>query len=585
LTARSAHRRTFSELLIREVEAYTSNPAMSLPAAATSSAESTDAYRPFATFSLVWGITTLIHQLAFTFWTESWQGWTLVMAAIAVILRPSCSMRFLFLVVASLLNLWHKLPFVPNHILYEGMLHIVMLLGAISFFIKGKGAGAISGKLGSWTRGIWLIVVAAVVKAVYFALPESIQGYYLGAPTTFFIVFAIGRVVFRGEKVGEGDDLLARFAPTIRVAVVIMYVWAVIQKLNFDYFNAEVTCAGKLHREINLYFGSILPESDWAMVGAAVGSLIFELGIPLLLIFRKTRYAGFVAAIGFHLWLSIHPAAGIYSFSSLILAFLLVFLPTSWGQQLQVLWNSQLRWLGKGDLDRGRKRARRLVIGVFFATLFTQAALYLTLERSYEVFGKANRVGFFTFFAWGLWIGSCYLIAGWRARGADGSFPNRAIRSLAWVGLIPILMNGVYPWIGARTQTSFSMYSNLRSEAEGNHLFLKRVDLFPFQTDMVEVLTSKPNILAPSERPRGIQQFAHPGHRIVPWFEFRRLVSEMPGDVEVTYLRNGEELSLSRKGDELTGDPEAFEELPLFARKFIWFRRLESLEGPMGCTH
>lgn len=542
-------------------------------------------YRPFATFSLVWAVTTFVHQLAFTFWTESWQGWTLVMAAIAVLFRPGCVIRFLVLVVASLLNLWHKLPFVPNHILYEGMLHIIMLLGAVSFFVTGKGREAIAGKTRSWTGGIWLIAVAGVIKAAYFLLPESIQGYHLGAPTTFFLVFAIGRVLFRGEKVGEGDDLLARFAPTIRVAVVIMYVWAVIQKLNFDYFNPEVTCAGKLHREINLYFGSVLPESDWALVAAAVGSLVFELAIPLLLLFRPTRYVGFAAAIGFHLWLSIHPAAGIYSFTSLILAFLVLFLPTTWGEQLQSIWSAQLRWLGRGDEDKGRRRARWLVVSAFFVTLFIQGGLYLLIDRSYAVFGKANRVGFFTFFAWGLWIGGCYLVAGWRAGKANRDLPNRAIRSLAWVGLIPVLLNGVFPWVGARTQTSFSMYSNLRSEAQGNHLFLKRVDLFPFQTDMVEVLESKPNILAPSERPRGIQQFAHPGHRVIPWFEFRRLVSEMPGDVEVTYLRNGEERSLSRKGEEITGDSEAFERLPLLARKFIWFRRLESLEGPMGCTH
>ena len=51
-------------------------------------------YRPFATFSFVWGISTLIHQLAFTFWTESWEGWVLVLAAIALIHRPDCVLRF-----------------------------------------------------------------------------------------------------------------------------------------------------------------------------------------------------------------------------------------------------------------------------------------------------------------------------------------------------------------------------------------------------------------------------------------------------------------------------------------------------------
>ena len=116
-------------------------------------------------------------------------------------------------------------------------------------------------------------------------------------------------------------------------------------------------------------------------------------------------------------------------------------------------------------------------------------------------------------------------------------------------------------------------------------MFLKRVDLLKLQTDMVEVLQSAPNILGPSDRPRGIQQFANIGHRMIPWFEFRRLVSEMPGDFEVTYTRNGEELELGRRDGEIYGDESAFVEIPLLQRKFLWFRRLESLEGPMSCTH
>lgn len=111
-------------------------------------ANSGSTYRPFPVFALIWAITTLAHQLAFTFWAESWQGWLLVAAAVAVIFRSGCSIRFLILVITSLLNLWNKLPFVPNHILWEGMLHIVMLAGAASFFLRGKGGAewkAVSG--------------------------------------------------------------------------------------------------------------------------------------------------------------------------------------------------------------------------------------------------------------------------------------------------------------------------------------------------------------------------------------------------------------------------------------------------------
>ncbi|MAS95980.1 MAG: hypothetical protein CMO55_22475 [Verrucomicrobiales bacterium] len=543
------------------------------------------AFRPFATFALIWAVTTLAHQLAFTFWTESWQGWVLVSAAIAVIFRPSCVLRFVILVVASLLNLWHKLPFVPNHILYEGMLHIIMLLGALSFFWKGSGRLEWGKVSSSWKSGLLLLLIAVVLKTVYFLIPAFPRGYLFGALTTLFLLIALGRLLKRGEVMKGGEDYFARFAPVIRVAVLIMYVWAVIQKLNWDYFDPEVSCAAKLHKEINAYFGGILPEAHWALVGAAVGSLVFELGIPILLFISKTRYIGFVAAIWFHLWLSIHPAAGIFSFSSIILALLAVFIPVSWGEELQKVWNSQMTWLGKGDLDKGRTRAKWIAILAFFITLITQGALYLLIARSYEVFHTANRVGFFTFFAWGCWIGACYLIAGWKARQQSRVFPNRLVPTLAMVGLIPVIFNGVQPWIGGRTQTSFSMYSNLRSEGDGNHMFLKRKDLLKLQTDMVEILTSKPNVLAPSDRPRGIQQFANIGHRVIPWFEFRRLVSEMPGDFDVTYTRNGEEKELGRKNGEIYGDEEAFEEIPLLQRKFLWFRRLESVDGPMCCTH
>jgi hypothetical protein len=114
-------------------------------------------YRPFAAFALIWAISSLIHQLAFTFWTESWEGWVLVLAAIAVIYRPDCVLRFALHAVASLLQLWDKLPFVPNHILYEGMLHLIMLLGAIGFFFRGTGRHELSRAGGAWKSRLLLL--------------------------------------------------------------------------------------------------------------------------------------------------------------------------------------------------------------------------------------------------------------------------------------------------------------------------------------------------------------------------------------------------------------------------------------------
>jgi hypothetical protein len=41
----------------------------------------------FPGFARIWACATLVHQLAFTFWAESWPGWVLVICAS---LYPAC---------------------------------------------------------------------------------------------------------------------------------------------------------------------------------------------------------------------------------------------------------------------------------------------------------------------------------------------------------------------------------------------------------------------------------------------------------------------------------------------------------------
>lgn len=544
------------------------------------------AARFFPAFALIWACTTLIHQLAFSFWIETWDGWLLVIATFGVILEPACFRRFLGLVVASLLHFAHKLPFVPNHILYEGMLHLTMLLGVLGMAVGGSFGGW--GKIASscWRR-CGPVLIAIGVKMVCFQLELIPESKVLGVATTLLIPFAYGLGVFRGAPLQRGEAFFQTIAPVIRAAVVMMYFWAVLQKLNFDYLDWRHSCAAKLHVDIAGYFpDGLVPTAVWALDCAIWGSLIFETGIPILLIFSRFRFLGFLAALAFHLWLSIHYAAGIYSFSSIVLALLYFFVPGSVAGKLAALWERQLLFIGRGDIGAGRRLARWSVIIIFMGAIITQALHYLLIERSYDVFWRANRVGFFVWLTWGLWLAACYLVSVWQCRRLPRDFSNRPKPTLAWLGLILILVNGINPWIGLKTQTSFSMYSNLRSEGAGNHLFFRRIDLFPFQADMIELIGSKPDLLSPTNTPKGIQQFANEGN-IFPHFELRRMLSEREGDVEVVYRRVQDQqlLKASRKGSLITGDPELFERPPIWWRKTLWFRRHQSLEGPMHCTH
>src|SRR5262249_56346937 len=100
-----------------------------------------------------------------------------------------------------------------------------------------------------------------------------------------------------------------------------------------------------------------------------------------------------------------------------------------------------------------------------------------------------------------------------------------------------------------------------------NHLFLKRIDLFPYQADMIELVAAEPDILAAPAQPRSIRYWANPG-RIFPAFELRRLLSETEGDVRVTYRQDGALHEAQRAGAVAT-PPELFEPLPWYLYKFV----------------
>ncbi|MDF1811561.1 MAG: HTTM domain-containing protein [Verrucomicrobiales bacterium] len=538
----------------------------------------------FPGFAKIWACATLIHQLAFTFWAESWPGWVLVLAAISVLFQPTCFYRFTWLVVASLLNLFNKLPFVPNHILFEGMLHVTMLLSIGGLIVKNGAGICFKGAIQDGWKLRFLIGIV-LLKLLYHIIPAIPKNHLLGGISTALLLLSIGMHLFSNKPVKTGNVFISTFAPVGRIAVLTMYLCAAIQKLNYDYLNPAISCASKLHIEIADYFGELVPTKTWALHGAIWGSLFFEIAIPILLLVKKTRTIGVIFAVWFHIWLSIHPAAGIFSFSSLILAVLYLFLPVGFWKELQNLYSRQLRTIGGGDIEKGRTRTQWFVILFFLIILSTQIYMYTTTARSYAVFHRANRVGFIAYFTWAMWLGTCYVIASVKGRGKDNYFPNQPVKSIAWLGLLLIVLNGASPWLGGKTQTSFSMYSNLKSEGSGNHLFLKRIDLLPFQKDLVTITAMAPNILDPSTRPRGIANFANIGHRVLPWFELRRLLSTIEGDFTVSYEYQGELHTVSRRGETITGDEKLLEPLPLLARKFLWFRRLNAIEGPMPCTH
>ncbi len=99
----------------------------------------------------------------------------------------------------------------------------------------------------------------------------------------------------------------------------LIYFSAALAKLRPDWLSGETAAGLVEHGLIGGWATSVAP------VVLAWSALVAELGIPLLLMSRRTRTVGVVAAFAFHL--SIEPAMMVSTFGAQMLLLVMLFLP------------------------------------------------------------------------------------------------------------------------------------------------------------------------------------------------------------------------------------------------------------------
>jgi hypothetical protein len=109
------------------------------------------------------------------------------------------------------------------------------------------------------------------------------------------------------------------------------------------------------------------------------------------------------------------------------------------------------------------------------------------------------------------------------------------------LGPLLILVNGLSPYVGLKTEHSFTMFSNLMTEGDRwNHFLLPRaMKVFPLQDDLVQVVRSSD---------QRFRQFAERRTQLV-WVHFQSLVSRYP-HIRITYERAGQRYEVARVGDD-----------------------------------
>ena len=460
-------------------------------------------------FTFLWACQALVHQEFYSRWLQNDDptGWVVTVLAMAALLRPSAVWLFIGLLISSVVYNVLRWPFVHNHILVETIANITILAAFVSTFLSTRGDG-----------------------------------------------FHLSRC--------WRQQVYDRFAPVLIAMLVMIYYFAFVAKLNRDFVNPDVSSVIVMYGDLRERF-AFLPTPERAGGPAIVLTLIVEAAIPILLTFRRTRYVGVLLGIPFHLILGL---VGHRTFSALAFAMYGLFCMNELTRLVtRVQERLSARCSAKGRAAAYYAISAGCVLCVGLLILADRTGNYESGIGPLRFF----RIPWAIWILWSLCLGLIFCCCAWMYyRGRTAASPATVRPGILWGLVLIVALNGLSQYLGFKTETSFTMYSNLRTEGSyNNHFFMPAWRLASYQDDLVQIAeTSIPEL----------KKFTD-GDLQITYFELRRILSTTKGDFEIVYLRNGERYELRRRDNELA-EADVLQPHSILESKLLYFRPVSTAE-------
>ena len=357
--------------------------------------------------------------------------------------------------------------------------------------------------------------------------------------------------------------VVAHSAPYLRLALLLGYSAAAFSKLNHTFLDPSHSCATGFMQDVMGFWG--LPAhmaSDNVLVPTAVAAI--EVAIPVLLVVPRTRAVGVMLAATFHLAMGSTPRVPVLDFAGILIALLVLFVPDA------VI--SELRRLHDGF---------RLHIPTILPLLRAPLTRIVALTALVLAVGLRGRIvpeAYWPGLSWMILLATWTVVVGllvWslarnsRSRAPRSPLSFRTASRAQWALVALLLLVAASPYLGLRTQSAFTMFSNLRTEqGSSNHLLIRGVGPFRLQHDYVRVLHAQDEELASAAADRDL----------VHDVEFRRRMSAQP-DQPVVFLDDDQIVSL----DQARNRPDLVQ-IGYWEAKLLRFRPLAA-EGVQPCRH
>lgn len=433
-----------------------------------------------------------------------------------------------------------------------------------SYFMLTVAAVFLLVKPGSLLRT--LIFISIQLYASFKVLPNISNHWIFFSLVNLTIVQAFFYLAIKRKSFSiERNELLETFAPVVKIELLILYFYVVFHKLNSGFFSIAASCATDFYMAQNAY--SLLPNSEGILLANAFFTVGIEALIPLLLCFRRTRNIGILIGLAFHCVIAYNPLNGFYDFSSMVFALYILFTGRRFSREvITVLISANNKLAGfKRQFLPFRFSNFVAITALFICGLFLLhfATKYVD-DYFRHILWTAYSFAFITVFCISL------IKKGFRVKtpGHMFSLPHPSFLLFP----IVVFVNGLCPYLGLKTEHSFAMFSNLRTEGGITNHYIVPVStqIFNYQKDLVEIVSSSDPTL---------QKLAK-GDRLYVFHYFKNAVQNLKPE-SVEYIRNGKPSTFRYK--EASRQDDLLTPIPLYA-KFFRFRPVSKNES-QPCFH
>ncbi|GLP83128.1 HTTM domain-containing protein [Mycobacterium antarcticum] len=368
----------------------------------------------------------------------------------------------------------------------------------------------------------FLVMIAAEVVAVALDLPYVGDHTLLVLITGACVIGYVGWTTLATRRLPRAGPLFAGIAPFLRAQLVVVYAFAALAKMNTAFLDGHISCAAVMSRQV-AWFDPTLMDGSWRITPAIWGTVLIEAALPVLLAVPRTRVLGLLVGLSFHIVLAL---AGNVPFSALALALYVAFVPGDAPARLRA------RFAEHPSLDRWMRHVRRwsaspVALALSVSCWLAGAAIFARRPAA----GGALMPTSMRLFMVLLLVAAGVLLILSRIGGEhtlrDPSRRSRLGQPVLALGILLLVVNGLSPYLGFKTESTFTMFSNLRTEGGyWNHLFIPAsVRVFGYQDQLVRITGSNDPALEARTRD---------GSRLVR-FELDRYLRSHP-DTRATYL-------------------------------------------------